>query len=320
MAVSFFGLIVLLVLVTCLIGACGFVVRAFTSRDVVAVHAPPHRSNPTSVIAGFVFAGLILFAVLALFLLTARVSQQHAATVYHETAQSTPPGAATAFTRAGIRGASESRTNFNAGVTVTVSSDNENSAPTENPQSDDAATSPALPDWAQTEEHVIATGRVPIVHRVIRSGLYATQKEAATQAVARVHDELRERMATDYPKLAAWKIPEQTLNTNSVKQSFTEVRQTQFGQYREPMYQVWLQYEDSPHVRESIIHEWERSAVDGRTVLFAAGAGVIALLLGTVSAGVRTVTAPRGRRGRPALATLALGVGTGVAALSIFIS
>ncbi len=317
MAVSFFGLIVLLILVTCLIGACGFAVRAFTSRDTVSTHVPMHRSSPASVIVAFVFAGLILFAVLGMFFMTARVSVQQrpaTATIDHQALEG--ESVAPVVTHH----VSESRSDFKAGVTVTVKKNGEESEAATDSEPDTSNSVPALPEWTQSEERTFDAGRVPVVRLVVRSGLYATQDEATAEAHVKVHDELRGRLATDYPKLAAWKIPQRTLSNHSIKQTFTEVRQTQFGQYREPMYQVWVQYEDSPHVRESIIHEWERSAVDGRTVLFAAGAGIVALLLGTVSAGVRTVTAPRGRRGKPALATLALGVGTGLATMSVFIS
>jgi hypothetical protein len=180
-------------------------------------------------------------------------------------------------------------------------------------------TESSLPAWTHEPETTLVAGQVPTVRRVVSSGLYATQDEATQAACLKVQNELRSRLAPSYPQLADWTIPQPTLQMHCIRQTHVEVRETQFGQFKEPMYQVWLQYEDSPHVREPIVAEWERSAVDGRTVLFAAGAGLAALFLGTVSAGVRTMIAPPGSKGRSAFATVALGAGTGLAALTLFV-
>lgn len=176
-----------------------------------------------------------------------------------------------------------------------------------------------LPEWTAVPEKTLADGHVPTVRRVIRSGLYATEEEARHVAYAKVESDLRSRLASSYPALAGWKIPHQTLMAHSIRENHVEVRDMKFGEFQEPMYQVWVQYEDSPHVREPIIAEWNRSAVGGRTILIAAGAGIVALLLGAVSAGFRTLIAPPGHRGRPALAAAVLGVGTGVAAAVLLI-
>ncbi len=177
-----------------------------------------------------------------------------------------------------------------------------------------------LPAWTKTPERTLVEGQVPTVRRVVQSGLYATQEEATRAAALQVQRELRDRLSESYPQFASWTIPATTVETYSIKQRYVEERETQFGEFREPMYQVWLQYEDSPHVRDPIIAEWERSAVAGRSQLFVVGAGLLALLLGTVSAGTRAMMAPRGKRGRAGFATVALGTAAGLAAALLFVA
>jgi|GEM_PF-1961245 len=185
---------------------------------------------------------------------------------------------------------------------------------------DGAVDDPGLPEWTKTPERTLVEGQVPTVRRVVQSGLYATQEEATRAAALQVQRELRARLSESYPQFASWNIPATTVETYSIKQRYAEERETQFGEFREPMYQVWLQYEDSPHVRDPIIAEWERSAVAGRSQLFVVGAGLLALLLGTVSAGTRTMMAPRGKRGRAGFATVALGTAAGLAAALLFVA
>ncbi|MBI1313905.1 hypothetical protein GC176_21640 [bacterium] len=352
MAISFVGLLILIVVVG--VGAAFVltVTRMLTQRDVeehVEVVRRPRREPGLGALTVFLFAGAVL---LGLFLLGSWVVVR----TDHATEWSPPrPGTMGSWSVARADHATVTRVASSEGgvpspVTV-VTAERDQTIPqvpeklphetvpetrvveTEDDssaaaavaergasESDAPANGSGLPAWTQTPEQTLTTGQVPTVRRVIQSGLYASQDEADRVAYQKLQSELRARLAGSYPQLASWTIPQPTLQACCVKQTHVEVRETQFGQYKEPMYQVWLQYEDSPRVREPIVAEWERSAVDGRTFLFASGAGFIALFLGTVSAGVRMMIAPSGRRGRAALATLALGVGTGLAAFSLFVS
>jgi hypothetical protein len=314
MAVSVVGLLVLMVFGTIAVAFVVLLVRVFSPRDAVPhreMHMPHrHRSGAgpavATLLAGFVLLGLLLVGSwtaarreVAQPAATVTIVHPSQRTVVHSERIETVPEEAPLGSDAVPEDAAE--------LTVGVPEDGipDNSG---------------LPEWTGTPERTLMKGQVPTVRRVVQSGLYATQDEATQAAMQQVQSELRGRLSANYPQLASWIIPLETINVHSVKQQYVEVRQTQFGDVSEPMYQVWLQYEDSPHVRDPIIAEWERSAVDGRSTLYVAGAGLLALLLGTVSAGTRMLIAPRGSKGRAAFATVALGVGTGVAAFSLFVA
>ncbi len=317
MAVSLMGLLVLIVVGAIAVAFAILLVRAFSPRapaPQVDVHMPHRRRSGAGPVVALLLAAVVLLGLLLVGSFTA-IRQDEAslpAQVATEVEvvqpqidvsysgrieaipEDTPPGADT----------------VPEGTTVQTASVPEN-------VTDDVS---GLPEWTNSSEKTLRDGQVPTVHRVAQSGLYATQDEARNAAIGKVQSEMRNRLSASYPQFASWTIPSHTIKAYCVKQKHLEVRQTQFGEVSEPMYQMWLQYEDSPHVRDPIIAEWQRSAVDGRALLFVAGAGLLALILGTISAGTRMMIAPRGGKGRAAFATVALGVGTGLAAIALFVA
>lgn len=322
MAVSFIGLIVLIFVVALAVAFVVVVVRVFSPRDDAphrGTHMPHrHRSGAGPVVA-LLLAGVVLLGLLVVgsWVTVAKVEVAQPATatdvvgetqvavVRSERIEAVPEG-----------GEWETEGVPEDGMWETEDGTVRIAAVTE----DGGSAVPSLPEWTSIPEKTLAAGQVPTVRRVVQSGLYATQDEASRAAMRLVQSELRTRLSASYPQFASWTIPLKTIETHCVKQKYVGVRQTQFGEVSEPMYQVWLQYEDSPHVRDPIIAEWERSAVDGRSKLYIAGAGLLALLLGTVSAGTRMLIAPKGSKGRAAFATVALGLGTGLAAFTLFVA
>ena len=317
MALSFFGLLALIVVGSIAAAFAVILVRIFSPRDAAPYREANmprrHRSGSGPVVA-MLFAGVVLLGLLVVgsWVTVARVDTVvvDQSAMRTETVQKAQQGVAHTVRVEAVpedgRGGSDT---VSEGGSVAGDTVPENGW----------ADASSLPHWTKTAEQTVTTGQVPTVRRVVQSGLYATQDEASRAAMLQVRGELRTRLSEGYPQFASWTIPLNTIETHCVKQKYVEVRQIQFGEVSEPMYQVWLQYEDSPHVRDPIIAEWERSAVDGRSRLYVAGAGLLALLLGTISAGTRMLIAPKGSKGRAAFATVALGLGTGLAAFTLFV-
>ena len=318
MALSVFGLLILIVVGSVVVAFVLLLIRILAPRDL-ASHADAHRSqrhrSGASPVVAMLLGGVVLLGLLVVgsWVTVARgdhvVVDQSA--LRTETVQKAQQGVAHTVRVEAVpedgRVVSEAVAEDGSAVANAV------------PENGWADVS-SLPYWTKTVEQTVTAGQVPTVRRVVQSGLYATQDEASRAAMLQVRGDLRARLSESYPQFASWTIPLNTIETHCVKQKYVEVRQIEFGEVSEPMYQVWLQYEDSPHVRDPIIAEWERSAVDGRSRLYVAGAGLLALLLGTVSAGTRMLIAPKGSKGRAAFATVALGLGAGLAAFTLFVS
>ena len=136
-----------------------------------------------------------------------------------------------------------------------------------------------LPSWTKHEQTVLATGEVPRVLFVETSGLYSTQDEAMSEAMKNALGKFRSRLAETYSDLAVQPMPENIFRNASMQQVHVEKRMHSFGAYEEPMYRVYLQY--------------------------GIGFGVLAALLGVVSAVLRAVSATAGSRGRAIMTALA---------------
>ena len=198
-------------------------------------------------------------------------------------------------------------------------------------ETDNDSTQP--PNWTKDKETTLTTGEVPHVLFVETSGLYSTQEEAMAEAMKNALSKFRSRLAGTYSKLAIqpevrsvfWKtrtttafIPESVFRESSVQEFYVEKRMHSFGIYEEPMYRVYLQYMDSAEAREPVIEAWKSTFSSNQATRFGIGFGVLAALLGVVSAGLRAVSAAKGNRGRTIMTALAF-AGLGLAGL-IFVA
>lgn len=130
--------------------------------------------------------------------------------------------------------------------------------------------------------------------------------EATKQAI----DKFRSRLAETYRKLAVQPVPANIFQKASIRQVYVEKRMHSFGAYEEPMYRIYLQYLDSAAAREPVIEAWKNTFASNRAMQYGVGFGVLAALLGVVSAGLRAVSAVKGSRGRAVMAALAFaGIG-----------
>lgn len=171
-----------------------------------------------------------------------------------------------------------------------------------------------LPEWTQLAELVVDDGTVGTAQFVASSQPCGTEEQARQEAVRLATAKLGERLSEAYPDLRDRMIPEDAFEKYSFMRAHTETWMEPFGAFEEPMFRVYVQFQDSPYVRQPIVQAWKRTEVDGRAVGYAVGLGLTALCLGTLSAFLRIFLAPAGKRRGPALATATLAGAIGVIA------
>ena len=102
----------------------------------------------------------------------------------------------------------------------------------------------------------------------------------------------------DWPELDAWNIPADLITEYSIRKQFVETQTHEFAGTQEPMYRVFIQFEDSAAVREPIIDLWQADVRNDRASHYALGLGAIGVGLGVISAVLRGLLAFAGRPGK----------------------
>jgi hypothetical protein len=156
----------------------------------------------------------------------------------------------------------------------------------------------ALPDWTRKLQTIVSRGQVDNVLLVEESTLCATQHEAVQEATAGAVKTLKNRIVADWPEMDTWIIPVDLFHKSSYRQTHVETQTHTFGGVQEPMFQSFLQFEDSAAVREQLIERWRADVQTARTTEYALGLGSIAVGLGVVSAVLRGLLAFAARRGK----------------------
>lgn len=180
---------------------------------------------------------------------------------------------------------------------------------------EDVSAKASLPEWTRHSEIVLEEGMVGRTHFVAASAACDSEEEARQEAISIASENLLKRLKDAHPELKSAPIPADVFAAHAQKDSFTESWKEQFGGFEEPMYRVYLKYEDSAQTRQPIVEMWQRSVVDKRVVEYGAGFGIAALGLGMVSAFLRIFLAAPGRRTGPVVTTTALAAAAGALAL-----
>lgn len=144
--------------------------------------------------------------------------------------------------------------------------------------------SPELPKWTQSAEVVVEPGHIPKMLLVRKSKLCSTEDEAKREAISLAGAALSRRILDSYPHEAARSLSEQALRRHALRQEFVEKKLHDFKTFEDTMYVAYVQFEDSPQVREGLVTEWERAGVDQRVRDYSIGAGLITVGLGLISA------------------------------------
>ena len=169
-----------------------------------------------------------------------------------------------------------------------------------------------LPEWTKTAEQVVAEGKVPTVHFVAKSDQRATLERAKEDAIEKAGVILSARWKDLYPDmLNKVGIPAKEFLEHSRLKEVIRTSIKDAGTATEyKMYEYYVQFEDSPKVREPIARAWRATLVDVRTHDALLGAGALALILGTFSSVLRVFLAAPGYRKKPLFAAATLGLGT----------
>lgn len=172
------------------------------------------------------------------------------------------------------------------------------------------------PAWTAETEKVRNPGHIPEVLLVRNSELCANEAEAVREATALAIAALKRRLEETYPQMATWHMSEAAFRKHSQKQQFVEQQLHDFKSFEETMFTAFIQFEDSPQVRESLVHEWQLASVDQRIKFYGLGAGLAALGLGFVSSVLRIIGSAAGpSRQRAIVAALTIAVVAGVGLL-----
>jgi hypothetical protein len=172
------------------------------------------------------------------------------------------------------------------------------------------------PAWTAETEKVRKPGQIPDVLLVRKSELCANEAEAVREATALAIAALKRRLEETYPQMATWQMSEAAFRKHSQKQQFVEQQLHDFKSFEETMFTAFIQFEDSPQVRESLVHEWQLASVDQRIKFYGLGAGLAALGLGFVSSVLRIIGSEAGpSRQRAIVAAVAIAAVAGVGLL-----
>jgi len=165
------------------------------------------------------------------------------------------------------------------------------------PSATETPASRELPEWTRTPMTVVKNGAVDQVTLVAQSELCATPGEALEEATVRAMADLQDRIATAWPELDSWPLPAELFRRNSIqREPYVEIQKHEFGGVQEPMYRVFIQYEDSATVREHFLDRWRDDVQLTRTLEYALGLGGMAIGLGVISAFLRGLLAVSKRR------------------------
>ena len=175
-----------------------------------------------------------------------------------------------------------------------------------------AAKNPAdkqLPEW--TKLKLVLDGKHKLV--VVNGGRFASEEEAELhafdQAAAVAAQEFRQ---FDPQGLGnRLEIHRDVIRQNAVKQRFLEEREHDFGKSKGLMYQVWLQIELSPELRERFAAPWRQATIDAR-IRTLAGWGIwLTVAAGVIAFAFRLDSARQGRnRASLCVMTVILAVGS----------
>lgn len=167
---------------------------------------------------------------------------------------------------------------------------------------EEAATAPAptRPKWAQTPIDIVESGKVKTATIVAESQYCPSRDEAIEEAKVVAMATFQDRFAEDWPEVDSWTLPIEVFEAESIlREPYVETRQFEIAGETEPAYRAFLQFEDSPKVREAFLTQWRSEVADSRAGQYALGLGGIGVALGLVSAALRGVLAISGQSSKP---------------------
>ena len=159
-----------------------------------------------------------------------------------------------------------------------------------------AAKNPAdkqLPEW--TKLKLVLDGKHKLV--VVNGGRFASEEEAELHAFDQAAAVAAQEFRRFDPRGLGnrLEIHRDIVRQNAVKYRFLEEREHDFGKSKGLMYQVWLQIELSPELRERFAAPWRQATIDAR-IRTLAGWGIwLTVAAGVIAFAFRLDSARQGR-------------------------
>lgn len=170
---------------------------------------------------------------------------------------------------------------------------------------DESASALPLPDWTKTPVVIVEKGEVDLARLVAESQFCATREEAIEDATVVALATFHDRFAEDWPEVGAWTLPLDLFQAESILgDPWIETQMFNIAGETGPMYRAFIQFEDSPKVRERFLTRWRSEVADTRAGQYALGLGGIGLGLGLISALLRSALAISGRQRASAESTV----------------
>ncbi len=173
------------------------------------------------------------------------------------------------------------------------------------------------PAWTSVPEKTVQAGHIPDVLLVRESKLCTSEAEAVREATALAIATLKRRLVDTYPQMASWQMSEMTFRQHAQKQQFVDQQLHDFKSFEETMYTAYVQFEDSPRVRELLEHDWRLSEVDRRMTQYGLGTALLALGLGFVSSVLRVAGSSGHSRQRAVATAIVLAAAGGAGLLLV---
>ncbi|QDT45738.1 hypothetical protein Pan241w_58660 [Gimesia alba] len=156
-----------------------------------------------------------------------------------------------------------------------------------------------LPDWVvsgldhthQNKKNLLESSRL-----VVESGLFVTVGEAQYDALAKAGLKLKANLQLRYPHypLANLEVSPDEVRQVALRRSYYQLVEHNFGDVlkngeplKQNMYRAYLEFEDSPRVRETLFARWKQKIGNERVAWLGGGFGLMTLLCAGVAVYLR---------------------------------
>ncbi|MDF1744645.1 MAG: hypothetical protein P1V19_13195 [Gimesia sp.] len=161
-----------------------------------------------------------------------------------------------------------------------------------------------LPGWVvtglkntkQNQSNLLESSRP-----VFQSGLFATREEAMQDALSKAMQQLQANLLLRYPQYKSnlWRLNPELIRQSAYRKVHYQKVEHDFGNvlksgkaFKQDMYRAYLEVEDSPAVRQTLLTKWKRNIGNERTVWLGGGLGLITLLCAGVAVYLRATHDP----------------------------
>ena len=162
----------------------------------------------------------------------------------------------------------------------------------------------ALPEWVVTGLETTKQNRSNLLESsrpVFQSGLFATREEAMQDALSKAMQKLQANLLLRYPQFKSnmWNLNPELIRQTAYRRIYYQTVEHDFGNvlksgdsFKQDMYRAYLEVEDSPVVRQTLLTKWKRNIGNERTAWLGGGFGLMTLFCISVAVYLRATHDP----------------------------